>query len=435
MSVSAAVPRCPDFPTTCVFPRVVPDGFASTLDPLGSSAEFASPPPSRSIRGQVLADRFTLFAAAKELTPYDEHGERSRIWHCLRTPRRDVSMIGVWHQPRTKSGTISGTQTCGSVWGCPVCAAKIAERRCQEVAAGIAAHRAAGGVVLAVALTFRHGRRDDLADILGRFLAALRAMQSGAPWVRFRDRWGVNGMIRSIECTWGMAHGYHPHAHFLFFIDPPRTLDQVTGELVPVADWWPDVSGFHDAIYDRWEAVAGRQGFTMDEAHGVVVQSTAAFDAAVVAEYVAKHGQEPTRQRWSAAHEVTKGHVKRGKPGRLTPWDFLRRFVAAETPKERSAWAARWREYLAAFRGMAQLRWSRKLRERLGLEIERSDAEVAAERAEDGVLLALLYLDQWRAVWATGKVPELLDAAATGDAAAVWQVVAVAVAVGARAGP
>ncbi len=43
----------------------------------------------------MLADRFTLFAAAKELTPYDEHGERSRVWHCLRTPRRDVSTIGV----------------------------------------------------------------------------------------------------------------------------------------------------------------------------------------------------------------------------------------------------------------------------------------------------------------------------------------------------
>jgi hypothetical protein len=208
----------------------------------------------------------------------------------------------------------------------------------------------------------------------------------------------------------------------------------VTGELVPVADWSPDVSGFHDAIYDRWEAVAGRHGFTMDEAHGVVVQSTAAFDAAVVAEYVAKHGQEPTRERWSAAHEVTKAHVKRGKPGRLTPWDFLRRFVAAETPKERSAWAARWREYLAAFRGMAQLRWSRKLRERLGLEVERSDAEVAAERVEDGVLLASLYLDQWRAVWETGKVVDLLDAAGTGDAAAVWAVVAVATG-GKRAGP
>jgi hypothetical protein len=378
----------------------------------------------------VLAERFTLFAAAKELRPYNEHDERSRIWHCLRTPRRDVTTIGVWHQPRTKSGTVSGTQTCGSVWGCPVCAAKIAERRCQEVASGIAAHRAAGGVVLAVALTFRHERGEDLADILRRFLAALRAMQSGAPWVRFRDDWRVNGVIRSIECMWGKANGYHPHVHFLFFIDPPCTLDRMTGELVPVADWSPDVTGFRAAIYQRWEEVAGRHGFTMDDGHGVKVQTTAGFDAAVVAQYVAKHGHEPTRQRWSAAHEVTKGHVKRGKPGRLTPWDFLRRFVAAETPEERSRWAARWGEYLAAFRGMAQLRWSRKLRERLGLEVERSDAEVAAERVEDAVLLASLYLDQWRAVWATGKVVAVLEAAATGEAAAVWAVVEAAVLVG-----
>ncbi len=99
--------------------------------------------------------------------------------------------------------------------------------------------------------------------------------------------------------------------------------------------------------------------------------------------------------------------------------------------KARSGWAALWREYLAAFAGTSQLRWSRKLRERLGLEVERSDAEVAGEQAEDGVLLASLYLDEWRAVWAAGKVVALLDAAASGDAAAVWQVVEVA----ARAAP
>ena len=86
-------------------------------------------------------------------------------------------------------------------------------------------------------------------------------------------------------------------------------------------------------------------------------------------------------------------------------------------------WAGRWREYLAAFAGVAQLGWSPGLRRRLGLGAERSDAEVAAEQAEDGVLLALLYLDQWRRVWQAGKIPELLDAAATGEAAAVWAVV------------
>jgi len=371
----------------------------------------------------MLADRFTLFAAAKELTPYDERGERSRVWHCLRTPRRGVATIGVWHQPRTKSGTISGTQTCGSVWGCPVCAAKIAERRCQEVAAAIAAHRAAGGAVLAVALTFRHERGDALADILGRFLAAMRAMQSGAPWVRFRERWRVVGVVRSTECMWGAANGYHPHSHLLFFLEPLRALDEATGELVPVPDWSPDPAGFRADLYGRWEAVAGKHGFTMEEERGVVVQTTEGFDAAVVAEYVAKHGHEPERRRWSAAHEVTKGHVKRGKAGRLTPWDFLRQFVAAETPALRAPWAGRWREYLAAFAGVAQLRWSPGLRRRLGLGAERSDAEVAAEQAEDGVLLALLYLDQWRRVWQAGKIPELLDAAATGEAAAVWAVV------------
>jgi hypothetical protein len=49
-------------------------------------------------------------------------------------------------------------------------------------------------------------------------------------------------------------------------------------------------------------------------------------------------------------------------------------------------------------------------------------------------LLALLYLDEWRCIWQADKVADLLDAAASGDKAAVWAVVAAAMA-GKRAGP
>ena len=46
MSVSAAVPRCPDFLTSCALPRTFPDGFASVPEPLGNAAKLATPPPS-----------------------------------------------------------------------------------------------------------------------------------------------------------------------------------------------------------------------------------------------------------------------------------------------------------------------------------------------------------------------------------------------------
>ncbi len=46
MSVASRRAPRPDFPTTCVLPRVVPDGLASTSDLLGIPADFATPPPS-----------------------------------------------------------------------------------------------------------------------------------------------------------------------------------------------------------------------------------------------------------------------------------------------------------------------------------------------------------------------------------------------------
>lgn len=57
---------------------------------------------------------------------------------------------------------LDGVQTCGSVWMCPVCAAKITEKRRQELQTMIDAHRANGGQLLFLTLTIPHQRHDVL---------------------------------------------------------------------------------------------------------------------------------------------------------------------------------------------------------------------------------------------------------------------------------
>lgn len=65
---------------------------------------------------------------------------------------------------RSKDGRayFDGVQTCGSVWLCPVCAAKITERRRNELQELIDAHRVAGGSLLFLTLTIPHQRHDVL---------------------------------------------------------------------------------------------------------------------------------------------------------------------------------------------------------------------------------------------------------------------------------
>lgn len=56
----------------------------------------------------------------------------------------------------------SGLQTCGSVWNCPICSFKIRIKRAAELAAAIAAHKAAGRSVLLLTLTTQHSHGEPL---------------------------------------------------------------------------------------------------------------------------------------------------------------------------------------------------------------------------------------------------------------------------------
>src|SRR5665811_2290520 len=85
-------------------------------------------------------ERFMLQSVVRKLFP------KSRTNNCLRV-RQGGQQIQVLKSTEHKTASYSGLQTCGSVWRCPVCAAKIAERRRVEIQAAMAMHQEAGGCV------------------------------------------------------------------------------------------------------------------------------------------------------------------------------------------------------------------------------------------------------------------------------------------------
>ena len=133
--------------------------------PLGTNAKlratFENPMARR-------VERFALQSVARDILP------DSRTAKCLRIRAHDKD-VQVWKSKNHKTASYGGLQTCGSVWTCPVCGAKVVERRRGEIQQAMAMHRACGGEVHLLTLTVPHTRFDVLETLLERQGKALKA--------------------------------------------------------------------------------------------------------------------------------------------------------------------------------------------------------------------------------------------------------------------
>jgi hypothetical protein len=148
------------------------------------------------------------------------------VSHCLRTTTGVTDAVTIQFVPSTHSAHYGGLQVCKSVWHCPVCAAKISERRRDEVARLVKKHIEAGGAVYMTTYTIRHDRYDDLADLASRFLSARRKMRQGRRGMSLRKDFAVLGTVSVLEVTWSPENGRHPHQHELVFVEGELDTDR-----------------------------------------------------------------------------------------------------------------------------------------------------------------------------------------------------------------
>ena len=330
-------------------------------------------------------ERFALQAVARSLLP------RSRTAGCLRYPFRRSGEVDVWFSPKHQSAAYGGLVTCASVWACPVCAAKITERRRVEIQTAVAAWEARGGSVVLLTLTHGHTQGDCLADLL---VAEQRALDRFFGCRQGRDLMAALhrvGHVRAWEVTHGRTrevnNGWHPHFHILLFLEHSH----------------PDLLSAEDSAFRVWLNACRLAGLPLpSRRHGVTLQ-----DGARAAAYVVKLGHEDARG-WGLDLEMTKGHVKRAKDGE-TPFDFLRACLAGDDPQAR----AFFREFAAVFKGKRQLVWSRGLRERFNL-VDRTDEDLASALEEDAFLLASLNREDWKLILQHDARGDLLEIARHG---------------------
>lgn len=227
--------------------------------------------------------------------------------------------------------------SCGDIWACPVCSAVIRKGREADINEGVRRHLKAGGGVLMATFTVSHGAVDALAELLALLRDAFATMANRKAFRDLMAEYGVIGRVRALEVTYG-ANGWHPHFHVLMLTDGKLGAEEV--------------AAFRDALFALWQRYTAQFGGSINS-HGLDVQ--AARNAEAVGRYISKE-------------LVNAADAKTGN-GSVTPFELL----DGDTPRNRALWA----EYVRAMKGKRAIIWSRGLRDRLGLGLERSDRELA----------------------------------------------------------
>jgi hypothetical protein len=334
---------------------------------LGTNAKYSAAPQIDPETGEILGiaktsimarfERFALQSASRKLLP------NSRTAKCLRL-RRNGQDIHVLQSKEHKTCSYKGLQTCGSVWACPVCAAKISERRRVELSAAIERHLANGGGVYLLTLTNPHHFGDDLAELLAGQAKALYYFNSDRASRKVFAAMGCIGQIRALETTHGrlrrVNNGWHPHYHIVLF-----------------AASGIDLLAFQLDLSLRWISACTKAGLKAPSMeHGAKLDP-----GEFAADYAAK---------WGLDHEMTKGHIKKAKDGE-SPFDLLRAYLANGDKQA----GALFLQFAQTFKGKRQLHWSHGLKKRFQIG-EMSDEELANKQDDKALLLGTITISQWR---------------------------------------
>lgn len=309
--------------------------------------------------------------------------------------RHGGDYVGVHIDKKHGSAFFSSLVTCGSVSACPVCAAKVQERRRDEVAQAVTWAHANGLQCVMVTLTFPHRAWHSLRRLLKQQAAALNNLRHGGPWDRLKSRMGFRGLIRALECTHG-ANGWHPHTHELWFVSKDV-----------------DAEALKRDVLKQWKSACARAGL-LDlndskqvwyfELHAVDVKGNCS-----ASDYLAKNDDA---KHWGVDSEIAKSSSK-GRAKGLHVFGLLK--LAGEGDRR----AARlYLAYIMAMKGKPLLRWSPGFKAEVGVQhIE--DEELAEEKTEKADLLGFLSDDDWLTVRQYDAKAAVLDAAESGGWSAV----------------
>lgn len=251
------------------------------------------------------------------------------------------------------SAFYTGIKRCASVWGCPVCSARIREVRRAEVRAMTDwwAANHPGGTTVLVTLTIPHRIGDDPVALVDALASAWTAYHNGAPWRRQVERLGVVGYTTVKEFTAG-GNGLHAHMHVLLYCDRGWSAS--------------DRSSFAKWTRERWAKLVDQRWHRTPSAKWGTDVRVSGRDGDVVGAYLTKVQDDHHAKPQEVAAEMTRGDLKTGGGGNVSVFEML------DDPR----WYPMWCAYIDATKGRRFMTHSRGLRELMGLDQEVDDQEI-----------------------------------------------------------
>ena len=338
--------------------------------------------------------------------------KKFRVQICLKRKINKSENVKVCWNDSDKKAHFGNVIRCGSIWVCPVCAKKITEKRREELSianqlwkSGVAIKtfdfksvpfysdlkalkktfvgpiipdlNYVRGYTYLITLTNPHYANDHLDDLRLKQKTAIHSFFSDRLGKSIFVRMGRRYHITNYEVTYGQ-NGWHPHHHILVFSDRYLSVH--------------DFSEIHNDLSDHWSNCISKAGLRN-------LKDTEKFiacdlqDGTYADQYLAK---------WGIEHELTKGHIKKGKEGGLTPFDLLRlsfedkpikssyfNLFTGEFVQQEKKPSELFKEFAYAFKGAIQLSWARGLKDVFGMR-DIQDSEIMDEVTEEAVILTTL---------------------------------------------
>jgi hypothetical protein len=335
-----------------------------------------------------------------------KHNDQHRVCWCGRHAVSEGA-LPVLRRLDGSSARVGSVKTCGSVWACPVCAAKIAETRRSELAYAMVKHQAAGGHAYLLTFTFPHYMGQTLAEMMEPFTKARQSFQNSKGWKKIMGKDGTAGRVgavTSLEVTYGISNGWHPHLHMLVFSQPGAFKEGEADEEGRLS------SAAIDYLRGQWVRILEKKGLVdgsnreWADRYGLDVRG-----GAKAAEYIAKWGHD---ESWGLSSELSSSHAKTGKRDtwgtrdHYTPFQLLAMSAAGDGHA-----TCAFREFVTAFDGKRMLTWSPGLKDHFGIA-EMADEEAAAEQElplNDEHPIGFIHQEQLTTLVSRGAYGRFLD--------------------------
>lgn len=355
--------------------------------------------PAQYLRG-LRADRYSAQNSIKRLfvsrggfdhtvMTLANYNELPRVVKCHSV--RIQPTVDIKKHPDHDRAFYSGLAVCGSVWDCPVCSARILEKRREEIALAVNWAYDNGYKVVMVTLTTPHYSYQTCEELLSRFSKALTAIKSGKAWDNFKKANAWQGSIRGLETLYG-ANGWHNHTHELWIVS--KNLDS---------------KDLKTKVLSRWYSACDKLGLIPKvKKKAFMDHSVDVIDNASASDYLAKH-DDKKNLKWGVDKELTKPLSKASK-------ELLHPFQLADMNSQGVKKAGDlFAEYSKAFKGKSAIFWSRGLKKKIGI-LEKEDEELAKQETEKIEVLISLEFHAWQVVKEEKARALLLDHAELGGA-------------------